>query len=34
MRIASNVNAYDVSLAGDTLFLKEAIGRLKERLGK
>ena len=34
VRIASNVNAYDVSLAGDTLFLKEAIGRLKERLGK
>jgi len=34
VRTAQNLNAYDVVLTEDILFLKEAIGKLKERLVK
>jgi len=34
VRAAQNLNAYDVVLAEDALILKEAIGKLKERLVK
>lgn len=33
VRAARNLNAYDVVLAEDALILKEAVGKLKERLG-
>lgn len=34
VKTAQNLNAYDVVLAEETIFLKEAIGNLKERLAR